>query len=463
MLFGVAGWTATEAVSPYASAKDPALVAAGGIHKLKHVVVIVQENRSFDEYFGTYPGADGLPRDKQGQFTVCLPDPRQSQCARPYHDRNDLNGGGSHLATADIADVDGGRMDGFVTVSEVFPSRDCLPTSPSCDTSTSPDVMGYHTGADIPNYWAYARNFALQDHMFSPSTSYSFPTHLYLVSGWSAVCSDASSPASCVNTAEPNASQGPFAWTDLTYLLHAHGVSWKEYVASGSGNGAPLYFWNVLPGFTTVKDDGQEGNIQPASHLSADLKSGTLPAVSWVIPSIAESEHPAALVSAGQTYVTGLVNEIMRSSAWNSTAIFLLWDDWGGFYDHVSPVSVDSNGYGIRVPALVISPYAKKGYIDHQTLSFDAYLKFIEDDFLGGQRLDPATDGRPDPRPDVRENAKILGNLVKDFDFAQKPRAPVILSTHPKTDLIAPTPTPTSTAAATPAHRSVDMTGVLRD
>ena len=103
----------------------------------------------------------------------------------------------------------------------------------------------------------------------------------------------------------------------------------------------------------------------------------------------------------------------MRSPDWSSTAIFLAWDDWGGFYDHVRPPKVDAHGYGLRVPALVISPYAKRGYVDHQVLSFDAYLKFIEDDFLHGARLDPKTDGRPDPRPDVRENAKILGDLRK--------------------------------------------------
>ena len=118
----------------------------------------------------------------------------------------------------------------------------------------------------------------------------------------------------------------------------------------------------------------------------------------------------------------------MRGPEWRSTAIFLSWDDWGGFYDHVAPPRVDQNGYGLRVPGLVISPYARKGFVDHQTLSFDAYVKFIEDDFLGGRRLDPATDGRPDPRPDVRERAPQLGNLVRDFDFSQKPRRPLILT-----------------------------------
>src|SRR5947199_5752133 len=111
----------------------------------------------------------------------------------------------------------------------------------------------------------------------------------------------------------------------------------------------------------------------------------------------------------------------MQSPEWKSTAIFLAWDDWSGFYDNARPPHVDKDGYGLRVPALVISPYAKHGYVDHQRLSFDAYAKFIEDVFLGGQRLDPRNDGRPDPRPAVREAVGILGDLSRDFDFAQTP------------------------------------------
>jgi phospholipase C len=132
-------------------------------------------------------------------------------------------------------------------------------------------------------------------------------------------------------------------------------------------------------------------------------------------------------VSRGQAYVTGLINAIMHSPDWSSTAIFLTWDDWGGFYDHVLPPRVDVNGYGFRVPGIVISPYARRGFVDHQTLSHDAYVKFIEDDFLGGARLDPRTDGRPDQRPSVRETEPILGDLRSDFNFKQLPRAPETL------------------------------------
>src|SRR5205085_2952132 len=137
----------------------------------------------------------------------------------------------------------------------------------------------------------------------------------------------------------------------------------------------------------------------------AQARKGKLPSVSWIVPNGIVSEHPPALVSKGQSYVTGLINAIMQSPDWNSTAILVSWDDWGGFYDHVVPPVVDSQGYGLRVPGLLVSPYARRGYVDHQILSFDAYLKFIEDRFLHGQRLDPTTDGRPDPRPTVRRNA----------------------------------------------------------
>jgi phospholipase C len=241
-----------------------------------------------------------------------------------------------------------------------------------------------------------------------------------------------------------------YAWTDITYLLHRSGVSWRYYVASGTEPDCPNgqmtcnparqsarrgSVWNPLPSFTDVAQDGQLSDIKPAESIYAAAKAGSLPSVSWVVPADPVSEHPPERVSAGQSYVTGLINTIMQSPDWKSTAIFLAWDDWGGFYDHVVPPAVDENGYGIRVPAMVISPYARRGYIDHQTLSFDAYNKFIEDDFLNGQELNPLTDGRPDPRPDVRESKPVLGNIIRDFNFHQRPRSPSLLPVCPATDL----------------------------
>jgi phospholipase C len=425
-----------------------------GIHKIKHVVIIMQENRSFDSYFGTYPGADGIPM-RNGVPTVCNVDPQTGICQRPYHDTQDVNKGGPHEATAAQSDINGGRMDGFISTAEKGVNICLVPNQPDCNAGTNPDVMGYHTGREIPNYWSYARHFVLQDHMFEPNASWSLPAHLFMVSEWSARCAN-SNPFSCVNQIEapqfppdfmnPTHTPPDYAWTDLTYLLHRQQVSWAYYVFKGTepdcendaASCAPVQqspttpgIWNPLPYFDTVKQDGQLGNIQSLTNFYKAARRGALPAVSWIAPNGDVSEHPPGKVSVGQAYVTGLINTIMRSPDWNSTAIFLSWDDWGGFYDHVAPPVVDQNGYGLRVPAIVISPYARRGYIDHRTYSHDAYVKFIEDDFLGGQRIDPATDGRPDPRPDVRENNPLLGDLRADFDFNQPPRPPLILPKHP--------------------------------
>jgi phospholipase C len=421
-----------------------------GIHKIQHIVVVMQENRSFDQYFGTFPGADGLPV-QNGQFTVCVPDPATNTCVKPYHDGSDLNYGGPHGQSNATADINGGKMDGFIAQALQGQKTVCsAPDDPSCGgngRSGGSDVMGYHDAREIPNYWTYAQDFVLQDHMYEPNASWSLPEHLFMVSEWSARCSASGDPMSCVNALQNPGQVSPtYAWTDLTYLLHKNSVSWKYYVAQGTQPdceddqatcaalpqtvGTPE-IWNPLPWFTTVKQDGQLGNIQTIGSFYADAKSGHLPAVSWVVPNGKVSEHPTALVSTGQTYVTTLINAIMSSSDWSSTAIFLAWDDWGGFYDHVVPPVVDQNGYGLRVPGIVISPYARSGYIDHQTLSFDAYVKLIEDDFLGGQRLDPKTDGRPDPRPTVRETAPALGDITQAFDFNQAPRPALLLNPNP--------------------------------
>jgi phospholipase C len=460
------------------------------IHRIKHVVIIMQENRSFDQYFGTYPGADGIPglagnapctpaSSECVGGVPCIPDPAHAgQCVQPFHDTADKNYGGPHGQSNASADMDctvfssrtGCKMDGFVGQAENGSNCGSDPTNPQCSpcnggaAGACNDTMGYHDASEIPNYWTYAHDFVLQDQMFEPNASWSLPDHLFMVSEWSAYCTNPLDPSSCTNALQsPNADSGPggandgmlhYAWTDLTYLLHKAGISWGYYIFQGSEPDCeddqnmtctpqPLNvhtpgIWNPLPSFTDVHTDQQVGNVQTLTNFFNAARDGTLPAVSWITPNSKVSEHPTALVSAGQTYVTGLVNAIMNGPDWGSTAIFLSWDDWGGFYDHVVPPSIDENGLGLRVPGLVISPYARSGYIDHQTLSQDDYNKFIEDDFLGGQRLDPNTDGRWDPRPDVRENI-APGDLTSDFNFNQSPLPKVILNPCPPTDL---TPTP---------------------
>jgi phospholipase C len=416
--------------------------------KIQHVIIIMQENRSFDHYFGTFPGAEGIPMDSSGNPTVCVNDPKTSTCVKPYHLTADKNIGGPHQSTSFTTCVDGGKMDGFIANAEGAKTGCADPNNPACANGTLVDVMGYHTDAEIPNYWAYAKNFVLQDHMFQPNASWSFPQHLYMVSGWSALCSTANDPSTCVtNIDKPgngNAA-GPtneYAWTDITYLLHKAGISWKYYLGEGDDphcGGDPddcqpmnitantPSIWNVLPEFDSVKADGETGNVVPMDQFYQDVLAGKMPQVAWVAPAGVVSEHPANLVSAGQGYVTALINTIMNSAEWQSTVIFLSWDDWGGFYDHVVPPKIDQGGYGIRVPGLVISPWVKKaGMIDKQVLSHDAYLKFIEDVFLSGSRLDPKTDGRSDSRPTVRENV-LAGDLMNDFDFSGEPLPPLIL------------------------------------
>jgi phospholipase C len=353
-------------------------------------------------------------------------------------------------------------MNGFVLADEASQHGCKVMTNPACSGTAQLDAMGYHTRSDIPNYWRYARAYTLQDHMFSSTNSWSLPSHLYGVSGWSAQCSSGTDPYSCHGDQKVHmrhqgrtynwsrSARRPkrlFAWTDLTYLLHRHHVRWGYYVTPGTqpdctdgdavtcrsphqGPRTPGV-WNPLPNFDTVQADHQLHNIRAVSRFRRQAHAGRLPAVSWVVPSDRVSEHPPNKVSAGQSFVTRLVNSVMSGPDWRSTAIFLTWDDWGGFYDHVRPPSVDGQGYGLRVPGMVISPYARRGYVDHQTLSADAYTRFIEDDFLHGARIDPRTDGRPDPRPDVRE----------------KPSPPMLLPRHPTTTLTEPDRLPNRLAA----------------
>lgn len=432
---------------------------AAAKQKLKHLVFIIQENRSFDSFFGTFPGADGIPMSN-GIPTVCVPDndPNGTHCVKPYHDTNLVNAGGPHGERNAAADIDGGKMDGFVNQLRGASQSFCIqyPYDPACSNLTAnahnpkPDVMGYHTDAEMPSYWAYAKNFVLQDKFFESAFSWSLPSHLFGVSAWSATCKSAD-PMTCKsdlnhpgNESSGNTPSTPFAWTDITYLMHKNNVSWGYYVdnetsldckldpiscakeqAQGLSGTPPI--WMPLGNFTTVQQNKQTGNIMSVNSFTAAAKSGALPQVSWIIPGAGNSDHPPSSVKNGQAYVTGLVNSVMQGPEWNSTAIFITWDDWGGFYDHVVPPKVDENGYGLRVPGLMISPWAKAGYIDSQVLSQDAYLKLIEDLFMDGQRLDPSTDGRPDQRPSVRESLPLLGDLLNEFDFAQTPRPPLVI------------------------------------
>ena len=448
-----------------------AAAAAGGISKIQHVIIVMQENRSFDQYFGTYPGADGIPAG------VCLPRPN-APCVPIHHNPNDLNWGGPHGTEGAEEDIDGGRMDGFLRTAAEQGSK-CTTTDPKCTCPTDTlceELAAYHDPREIANYWTYAANYVLQDHMFEPVLGWSLAAHNFLVSGWNAVCSTTNpSPMECLGSTERSPARN---WTDVTYLLHKAGVSWRYYLYEGAEpdciNSEALScepsrqspetpgIWNPLASFSDVKEDNQLGNIQSVSQFwrAVHETSGCqLPNVSWIVPDQPVSEHPPALVSKGQAHVTTVINAIMRSPCWSSSAIFVSWDDWGGYYDHVVPPRVDWLGYGLRVPGLMISPYARAGFIDTQQLSHDAYLKFIEDVFLNSARLNPSNDGRPDSRTNVRESLPSLGSLQSEFNFEQAPRQPQLLPVSPHPGPASPEPgQPKPPAIETAAPSAVTAT-----
>jgi phospholipase C len=234
-----------------------------------------------------------------------------------------------------------------------------------------------------------------------------------------------------------------YAWTPVTYLLDRAGVSWRYYVGNDTcpvtstceAERRPYgtsYNRNPLPGFTTSDAHHRyEHNVRPVDEYLAAAAQGSLPSVSWIAPASNVSDHPGgpSTIRTAMAYVTRLINAAMEGPDWGRTAIFLTWDDWGGFYDHVRPPRVDDMGYGLRVPGLVISPWVRSDTIQHATLSFDSYLRLIEDRFLGGQRLDPRTDGRPDARPTVRE--RVANPIQGVFDFHQEPLPPLVLDPWP--------------------------------
>ena len=365
-----------------------------GIRKIRHVVVIMQENRSFDNYFGTYPGADGIPM-KHGVSTVCLPDVRPRPCVRPYPDHADVNTDSPHASAVTAGrDIDGGRMDGIREArahrpAELYRLED-RQVRGARGMRAPIDAAGYHTASDLPNYLDLPANFVLQDHLFEPTLSWSLPSHLFMVSEWAAECTRHNDPNSCRNASDlltgaadcrdtairsqPSPNGPIYAWTDLTYLLQRAHVSWRYYVTSGtepdcSTAASRAHGCHRMPvrrasgiRSRTSTPCATTTNSATSNRCNSSIprrSAGSLPNVMWIVPSQDVSEHPPARISTGVAYVTGIINALMRSPDWSSTAIFLAWDDWVGFYDNVCPPTVDQNGYGLRVPGLVISPYAK--------------------------------------------------------------------------------------------------------
>jgi len=397
-------WTAPAAAAAQTGAAPP--VGPTGMDKIQHVVWIMQENRTFDNYFGTYPGADGFPPG------ICLPDlPGSTHCIKPFHltppmPTCDI----SHSWDAAQAAYDHGTMDGFVWAEG------------------TPYTMAYVDGSDIPNYWDYARHYTLGDRFFSSLRGPSMPNHVYMVAAQSGgltqnVCSQNHELEELEDVMDD---PDGFSFASIVNRLAGQNISWKYYVETTGGkldvadpchvkNPAPhqLGLWNPLPGFKSIRDNPElMSRLVDESQYFRDLKDGTLPEVSWLIPDFQDSEHPPEPIAQGMWYVTKLVNALMQSPYWSSTAIFITWDDYGGFYDHVPPPNVDAFGYGPRVPLLIISPYAKPGYVTSETGGFASILRFIEERFHL-QHL-TARDDR-------------TGDMSDAFDFNQTPDPPLVI------------------------------------
>jgi phospholipase C len=350
--------------------------------KINHIIVIMMENHSFDNYFGTYPGANGLPNN------VCLPISKGSnQCVHPYHfNSTTLSGDLCHDWNCAHIAYDKGKMDGFVYADK-----------------GSALSMGYFDYRQIPYYWDYASQFVLLDNYFSSLMGPTTPNRMYLLAGQSGgITSD-------VNLL-PNRSAYTFYFKFIGDELNTKGITWKYY------SGFPDFFngFNPLPAFSEFKT-----NASMWKHLAydrqffIDIAQGNLPHVAFVTPQSDQcSEHPPYDVTCGQNFVVRVVNAVMQSRYWNSSAIFVTWDEYGGFYDHVPPPQVDKFGYGFRVPLLIISPYARQGFIDHKVADHTSILKFIETIFS---------------LPPLTQRDASASNLMEAFDFSQPPRPPLVL------------------------------------
>jgi phospholipase C len=344
-------------------------VLANSAIPIAHVVVIFQENHTFDNYFGTYPGANGLTRG------LALPVSSQSNVTVvPYHLSNTSTSSLDHDSITAHSAYDNGKMDGFIYAEG------------------SNLTMGYYDYHEIPYYWDYASKYVLLDNYFSSMMGPSVPNLFYLFSGQSGYT--ASDQEVNVN------------WTLIMNELDSRGISWKFYTDA-------LDQQNPFPfGPTLQTNESLLKNTITADKFLSDVANGNLASVVWVTTEFAQSEHPPADIVTGEHYVTNLINGIMESKYWDSTAIFLTWDDYGGWYDHVPPPQVDSFGFGFRVPCLIISPYAKEGLIDNTLSEHSSILKFIETVYT---------------LPSLTSRDANASSLLEAFDFNKPPRSPLVL------------------------------------
>ena len=386
-----------------------------GINQIQHVVFIIKENRSYDSYFGTFPGSDGATIGTMSTGQVIPLGHAPDQLPR------DLPHGWFDMVTS----MDGGKMDGFDLAPNVALKQGWF--------ANAGDLLAYTqlTESDIPNYFAYARNFVLGDHMFSSLHGASFSNHLYTVAAQSA--ETFTLPAAPGNTSLSSWGCDTLATANVKTIdaggnvsrkfpcvnvptladsLQNAGVSWKYYAPPQN---TPGYIWSTLDAIDHIRNSSLwSTNVVPESQFVSDALNGNLPAVSWLVTGLF-SEHPVQGSCSGENWTVQQINAIMQGPQWNSTAIFLTWDDSGGFYDHLPPTNLDIYGLGPRVPLLIISPFARAGYISHTQYEFSSVLKFIETVFN---------------LPTLSDRDAQANDMTDSFDFTQQPLPPLVLSTR---------------------------------
>ena len=397
---------------------DVALTYQGPENPIQHVIVVMQENRTFDNYFWTWPGQVGY------NATLCMPmNPAKPSagCERPHlANSTALSGDLPHTWTSSWASYNNGSMNGFLAAA-----------------SDNPAVMDYYDRGSLPNLWTFAGDYVLADQFFSSVKSYSQPNHWYMIAANSPLVSltegSTQEKKSCYDAATKQLTLATCAYINqaqeiqtMADDLTAHGVSWKYYdtpipqgatlasAIKGTCKGCNAWnYWNPLDAEnSSYTNPAYTDNIVARQQFFWDLGNGTLPQVSWVIPSAPISDHPPANATLGMWWVTDLVDAVMQSRYWQSTAIVVTWDDYGGFFDTVTPPTVDGYGLSFRVPALIISPYAKEGYLDNTVYSFESTLRFVE--WRWGL-------------PALTQRDANANNLLNAFDFDQSPAPPHVV------------------------------------
>ncbi|MBV9719463.1 MAG: hypothetical protein JOZ77_09085 [Candidatus Eremiobacteraeota bacterium] len=419
------GGTATNA-TPNGAATLPYSRRASSSSAIQHVVIVIQENRTFDNLFATFPNADGTTQGRMklpsgGYSYIPL---QKSNLVEPC----DFG----HSYRGYRKDYDNGAMDGFNLEGGGKP----------CPGPTGTKTYQYVNRAQIAPYWAIAKSWVLADHMFQTQGSGSFTAHQDLIRGGTLIEAGRKSktlvdfpsamPWGCDAPKYTKTSilvskgvdelshyrrhDGPFpclTYPTLRDLLDSKGVTWKYYSPPEPRGTGKL--WSAFDAIQAVREGPEWAtNVVPTTQFFSDVQYGQLAGLSWIVPDLFNSDHPATAYDYGPSWVASIVNAIGESAYWNSTAVIVVWDDWGGFYDHVAPPLQDqSGGLGFRVPMLLVSPYARKaspkhpGYVSHTQYEFGSIIKFVEDTWNLGSL----------GTTDVRATS-----IVDSLDFSQSPR-----------------------------------------